>query len=79
MFRNLIHVTRDDARTHRFPQRLYVLAVPRIALLRHRTRTDLRRTEILEYFSDLRTLEIAQIVGEVCDDAEGGIAFEQQA
>ena len=37
----LVHVERDDARAHRLPQRLYVLAVPRIALLRHCRRADL--------------------------------------
>ena len=75
----LVHVERDDARAHRLPQRLYVLAVPGIALLRHCRRADLGRSEVLKDFSDFAPLQVAKVVGKVRDDSKGHVHLKQKA
>ena len=79
MLAYLVHVERDDARAHRLPQRLYVLAVPRIALLRHCRRADLGRSEVLKDFSDFASLQVAKVVGKVRDDSKGNVHLKQKA
>ena len=76
---NLVHVERDYARAHRLPQRLDVLAVPRVALLRHGGRADLRRREIFENLADFAPLEVPEVVSEVRDDSERDVHLQEEA
>ncbi len=56
-----------------------MLAVPGIALLRHGRGADLPRGEGLAHLADLGALQVAQVVCQVGEDAEGRVELEEEA
>ena len=76
---NLVHKEGHNTGGKGLPQGLYVLAVPGIALLGHGGGAHLGGAEILEDLANLGALEVAQIVGQVGDDAEGHVALQKEA
>lgn len=75
---DLVMKDRRHASDEVHPHALDVLERDGISLVRHGRRSDLILAECLADFGDLASLEVPHVAGDLCEDATGRHAFEEE-